>query len=252
MNLEGRVALVTGGGRGIGKGIALALAEDGAGVAVNWRKDEASAVETVAEIEALGGKAKAYQAAIDAGEAASAMVDAVIADFGFVDILVNSAGIASRGNSVLDTAEGEVEHVVAVHAFGPYYMSRAVLPSMRTQPRGDIIFISSVATATWPGWSVPYNMGKGAVEALAFTLAREEQRNGIRVNVVAPGLVVSEMGKRLAKATRGVDDIHELDAKFPYGRVCTPEDVAGVVRWLVSDHGSYVNGQRIYVDGGAH
>src|SRR5688500_13040377 len=127
MGLEGRVALVTGGSRGIGKGIALALAEDGADVAVNWRRDEAAALETVAAIEAVGGKAKAYQATVDVNNAAKAMADAVIADFGFVDILVNSAGIASRGNSVLDTAEGEVERLVAVHAFGPYYMARAVL-----------------------------------------------------------------------------------------------------------------------------
>src|SRR5438270_8757907 len=137
MSLEGRVALVTGGGRGIGKGIALALAEDGASVAVNWRKDEAAAAETVSEIEALGGKARAYQAAVDVSSECDAMVKAVVADFGFVDILINNAGIASRGNSVLDTADGELERLVAVHAFGPYYMTRAVLPPMRAPPRGD-------------------------------------------------------------------------------------------------------------------
>jgi NAD(P)-dependent dehydrogenase (short-subunit alcohol dehydrogenase family) len=206
----------------------------------------------VAQIESLGRRSLAYQASVDDPVQARAMVAAVVADFGFVDILVNNAGIASQGNSVLDTADGEVERVVGVHAFGPYYVSKAVLPSMRTRPRGDIVFISSTATAVWPARGVPYNMGKAAMEALAFTLAFEERAAGVRVNIVAPGLVATEMGDRLAKATIGVDDIHDYDAKSPFGRVCTPEDVAGVVRLLVSDHASYVSGQRIYVHGAAY
>jgi NAD(P)-dependent dehydrogenase (short-subunit alcohol dehydrogenase family) len=94
-------------------------------------------------------------------------------------------------------------------------------------------------------------MGKAALEALAYTLAKEEQRNGIRVNIVAPGLVETEMGRRLVKGAAGVDDIRTLDKMSPFGRVCQPEDVAGVVRFLVSDKAGYVSGQRLYVDGGA-
>jgi NAD(P)-dependent dehydrogenase (short-subunit alcohol dehydrogenase family) len=121
---------------------------------------------------------------------------------------------------------------------------------MRERDRGDIVMISSIATRHWAGWHSPYNMGKAALEALAFGLAKEEQRNGIRVNVVAPGLVETEMGRRLVKGSAGVEDIRTLDAASPWGRVCQPEDVAAVVRFLVSDPAGYVSGQRIYVDGG--
>ena len=121
---------------------------------------------------------------------------------------------------------------------------------MREQPRGDIVFVSSIATQHYQANGAPYSMGKAAMEALAFTLAKEERRNNIHTNIVAPGLVVTEMGRRLVKGAGGVEDISTLDASSPYGRVCRPEDVAGVVRWLVSEGAGYVNGQRIYVDGG--
>jgi NAD(P)-dependent dehydrogenase (short-subunit alcohol dehydrogenase family) len=111
--------------------------------------------------------------------------------------------------------------------------------------------ISSVATRALAGGGAPYNMAKAALEALAMTLANEEKTKGIRVNVVAPGLVDTEMGRRLVKGAMGVEDIRTLDNGMPFGRVCAPEDVADVVRFLVSDAGSYITGQRIYVDGGA-
>lgn len=249
-DLSGRVALVTGGGRGIGRAISLRLAEDGAAVAVNYRRDEESATQTVKEIEAAGGRASAYQASIDSRDECAAMVDRVIADFGHVDILVNNAGIASRGQSVKSTDPEELERVLGIHAKGSFWLCQLVIASMRERPRGDIVFISSVATDQMAGYGAPYNMAKAAEEALAMTLAKEEVRNRIRVNVVAPGLVDTEMGRRLVKATAGVEDIHALDGVMPLGRVCTPEDVAGVVRFLVSDAGSYVTGTRIRVDGG--
>ena len=252
MTLAGRVALVTGGGRGIGRAISLALAEDGAAVAVNYRKDEASAHEVVAQIIAGGGKAKSYLASVENVEQDEAMVKAVVADFGHVDILVNNAGIASRGNSVHDTDPAEMERVVRTHAFGSFYLSKFVLPSMRQQPRGDVIFISSVATRLLSGNGAPYNMGKAAIEALAITLSKEERQHGIHVNIVAPGLVDTEMGLRLARATQGVQDIRELDKTMPFGHVCKPSDIADVVRYLVSERAGYVSGQRIYVDGGGN
>lgn len=252
MTLEGRVALVTGGGRGIGRAISLGLAQDGATVAVNYRKDEDAARETVAAIESAGGKAKPYHASIDSWDEDSAMVEAVLADFGHIDILVNNAGIASRGNAVVDTDPAEMERVVRTHAFGPHYLCKLVIPSMRTRPRGDIIMISSVATRSLNGNGGPYNMGKAAMEALALTLFKEERKNGIHVNIVAPGLVETDMGTRLARATAGVTDIRTLDATSPFGRVCQPDDVAGVVRYLVSDGAGYLTGQRIQVDGGGN
>ena len=248
--LDGRVALVTGGGRGIGRGISELLAAEGAAVAVNYRRDEDAALATVEAITAAGGTARAYQASVDDAEQDTRMVDAVLADFGYVDLLVNNGGIASRGNAVADTDPAELARVVATHALGPHHLCRLVLPSMRTRPRGDIVMVSSVATSHHSANGAPYNMGKAALEALAFTLAKEERRHGIHVNVVAPGLVDTDMGERLVKALAGVTDIRTLDASSPFGRVCQPADVASVVLWLCSDGAGYVTGQRIECDGG--
>ena len=248
--LQGRVALVTGGGRGIGKAIALGLAAGGADVAVNYRRDEASAGETVAEIEGLGRRAVAYGASVDDAAACEDMVNRVVADFGAVDILVNNAGIASRGQTVADTDPAEVERVWRTHAFSSWMCSKLVIPSMRTRQRGDIVMISSAATVHWGANSAPYNMAKAALEALAWTLAKEERRNGIHVNVVAPGLVDTEMGRRLVKGAMGVEDIRTMDQRSPFGHVCTPEEVADVVRAVVGDTGRYLTGIKITVDGG--
>jgi 3-oxoacyl-[acyl-carrier protein] reductase len=247
--LDGRVALVTGGGRGIGRGISELLAAQGAAVAVNYRRDEDAARDTVAAIEAAGGRAVAYQASVDDEAADRAMVDAVLDDLGPVDILVNNGGLASRGNAVADTDPAEVLRVLATHAIGPHHLCRLVLPGMRTRPRGDIVMVSSVATRHYAGNGAPYNMGKAALEALAFTLAKEEREYGIHVNVVAPGLVETDMGVRLAKAM-GSPDIRALDAVSPFGHVCQPLDVARVVLWLCSAGSGYVTGQRIECDGG--
>ena len=251
MTLEGRVALVTGGSRGIGRAIALALAADGADVAVNYRRDDEAAKQTVADIEDLGRKAAAYQASVDVVEEDEAMAAHVLADFGHVDILVNNAGIASRGRTVADTDPAELTRVVGSHALGAHHLCRLLVPQMREQPRGDVVMISSIATRDNAGGGAPYNMAKAALEALAFTLAKEERKRGIRVNVVAPGLVDTEMGRRLVKGAFGIQDIRQLDESMPFGRVCAPEDVAEMVRFLVSDAAAYVTGQRVYLDGGA-
>ena len=245
----GRVALISGGGRGIGRACALALAGDGFDVAVNYRRDDGAAAETVAAIEALGRRAKAYRASVESAAEDEAMVGEVLADFGAIDTLVHSAGIASRGHTVADTDPGELERVIAIHALGGHHLCRLVLPSMRTQPRGDVVFVSSVAARILAPNSAPYNMAKAALEALAMTVAKEERRHGIHVNVVAPGLVVTEMGRRLVRAM-GVDDISTMDANAAFGRVCRPEDVAGVVRFLCSEEAGYLTGQVIAVDGG--
>ncbi|MCP3986286.1 MAG: SDR family oxidoreductase [bacterium] len=250
MSEQKRVALVTGGGRGVGRAIALGLAEDGVDIAVNYRRDEGAAEQTVEAIRALGREARAYGASVDDFQADEVMVESVLRDFGQIDILVNNAGIASRGQSVAKTDPAELERVVRIHALGPHRLCQLVLPSMRTQARGDIVMISSVATLQHAAGGAPYNMGKAAMESLAFTLAKEEKRHGIHVNVVAPGLIETEMGRRLMKATAGVDDLRTLDASMPFGHVCSPEEVAAVVRFLVSDAAGYVTGEKINVHGG--
>lgn len=259
--LDGRIALVTGGGRGIGRGISELLAAEGASVAVNYRRDRDSAEETVAGIAAstAAGMAHAYEASVDDPAACARMVDAVIADFGGIDLLVCNAGIASKGRAVADTDPDEMIRVVTTHAFGPHHLSRLALPSIRSRAaehgRGDIVMVSSVATSHMAANGAPYNMGKAAMEALASTLAKEERQNGIHVNVVAPGLVETDMGLRLARAftgNRGMDDLRALDATSPFGRVCQPLDVANVVLWLCSPGAGYVTGQRIECNGGGN
>ena len=249
MTQNGRAALVTGGGRGIGRAVCLALAEDGADVAFTYRRDKDAAEETANVVEKLGRRAVAIHGSIDSLDDVRATAETALDAFGVIDILVHNAGIASRGNSVAKTDPEEVERVVRTHAIGPFWLSGLIIPGMRTKPRGDIVFISSNATRGHQARGAPYNMGKFAMESLAFSLAKEERPHGIHTNIVAPGLVKTEMGRRLVKSWG--QDIEQLDESSNYGRVCRPEDVANVVRWLVSDGASYVNGERIYVDGGA-
>ena len=249
-NLSGRVALVTGGSRGIGRAIALALAEDGADVAISFRRDADAAKQTVQDIEALGRRAKAYAAPLEDDAALVQMVDDAEGDLGNIGILVNNAGIASRGLTVQKTDPAELERVVRVHALAPHRLCQLVLPGMRECARGDIVMISSVATLHHAGGGAPYNMGKAAMESLAWSLSKEVKRHGIHVNIVAPGLVETEMGRRLMKAAAGVDDLRQLDDSSPFGRVCQPEDVANAVRFLVSEAASYVTGERLCVYGG--
>ena len=249
MGLEGRVALVTGGGRGIGRAIAVGLAADGATVAVNYRKDADAAAAVVAEIEGKGGRARAYQGSVAVLEEVQAMVAQVVADFGYVDILVNNAGVSNRMGLVATTTLDDLERVVGTIALGSHHASQAVLPSMRERPRGDIIMISSNSALTTDPRTAPYSMAKAAQEVLAYTLAKEEAEHGVRANIVVPGLTNTDLGARVAKGM-GHDDIHELNPRVALGRVVEPEDVAAMVRFLVSDGASLVTGQRIVVDGG--
>ena len=250
MSLEGRVAMVTGGGRGIGKGISMALAEEGASVAIIYRRDEEAARQTAGEIEALGSKAAIYGADVTDYEAIKRAVDEAVRTFGKIDILVNNAGIASRGRAVLDTEVAELRRVMETHTIGAFCITQAVLPIMRRQPRGDIIFISSVATELLNPYGAPYNMAKAALEALAMTLAKEERPNNIRVNVIRSGLVETVMGERLAKATMGVKDIKDLYPVSPFGRVGIPSDAGKTVAFLCSKGAEYITGATIKVSGG--
>ena len=252
--LQGRVALVTGASRGVGRGVAVKLASRGAAVAVNYRRQAEAAEEVVAEITAAGGRARAYRAAIGVDEEVAAMVAAVAADLGAVDLLVNNAGSASRGRTVAETPRSEYDSLMNVHALGPIGLIQLVLPGMRAvaaRPggRGDIVMISSNTTTSFPVNSAPYTMAKTAMETAMRTLALEERDHGIHANIVAPGLVATDMGRKLVAATQGAD-IESLDTSSPFGRVCRPEDVAGAVAFLCSPDSGYMTGQRVTVDGG--
>lgn len=247
--LAGRTALVTGGSRGIGRAIALRLAGDGAAVAVNYRRDAAAAAETVDLIAGAGGTARAYRASIDDADAVVEMVAAVRGELGPVDLLVSNAGTASRGTAVADTEEAEYLRLLRVHALGPLALVRALLPDLRAAQRSDVVVISSVILDDMPAGGAAYAMAKAALEAGARTLAAEERVHGVRVNIVAPGLVVTEMGTRLVAATAGAS-IADLDPTYPFGRVARPEDVSGVVAFLASADGAYLTGERIRVHAG--
>lgn len=250
MDLNGRTAFVTGGGRGIGRAISLTLARAGADVAINYRRDEDAARQTAEEVRALGRRVEVYQGDISQWEDCERMTQAALAAFGTFDILVNNAGNASRGQTVVDTDPTEPGRLLGTHAIGAFHMCKLLVPAMRARPRGDVIMISSGATEGMAANGAPYNMAKAALEALSYTLAKEERRHGIRVNTVASGLADTEMGRRLARATRGVQDIHELAAESPFGFVLTPQDVANMVAFLCTEQARYITGQRIAVHGG--
>ena len=247
--LSGQCALLTGASRGIGPHVARALAGRGVHLALAARS-RAPLDALAAELRASGVRAIPIVADLADAAQREALVARAAADLGAIDILVNNAGIASRGQTVEKTDPAELERVVRVHALGPHYLCKLVVPGMKAKGRGDIVMISSVATLHHAPGGAPYNMGKAAMEALAFTLAKEVRHKNIRVNVVAPGLVETEMGRRLVRATQGVEDIRTLDKAMPFGRVCQPEDVANTVRFLVSERASYVTGEKLNVHGG--
>jgi 3-oxoacyl-[acyl-carrier protein] reductase len=249
INLEGRVALVTGGNRGIGYGCAMALARAGADLAITYRRGAEDAHRAVEEIKALGRRALAVQCDVSVESDVASMISAVLEHFGMIDILICNAGIASRGYSVHDTTTEEMRKVIDTHVFGTFWCVRAALDSMRNQGRGDIILISSIATTSCGERTAPYTMAKSAIESLTRILSKEEGPNGIRVNCIGPGLIETEMGRRLVKGRSGTD-IKDLYATFPFGRVGQPEDIGNLAAFLCSDAAEYISGQVIYVHGG--
>jgi NAD(P)-dependent dehydrogenase (short-subunit alcohol dehydrogenase family) len=244
--LDGRVALVTGAGRGIGRAIALRLAREGAFVVVN-DIDREPADAVAAEIRAAGGHACARVVSVVDYEGVRAMVRALIDELGQVDVLVSNAGVATSGKSVLRTPIAEAEQIMAVNAFAALVLCQEVIESMRAVGRGDIVVISSSAAAHLPPKSGSYNMAKIALEALAHTIAKEEAAHGIRANIVAPGMTDTRLGRevkgRIVRATTGAaPDPDRLVAGMD-----SPDDVADAVYAFVSDPDPARTGQRIAV-----
>lgn len=250
--LEGRTALVTGGSRGIGRAIVLRFASEGADVAINYASSREAAEEVAAEVTSLGRKAAIYQADVADPAACERMCESAIADFGQIDILINNAGIGSSAvdrPTVTGATLAQWELLIGANLWGPIYMCRAMVPHMRSAPRSDVIMISSIAAQSMGPKMGLYSVGKAGMEALAHTLAKEEKGNMMRVNIVAPGLVDTDMGRKLVSLLPGSNDMRELDENSPFGFVCTPQDIAATVAHLCSEDGRYITNQRITVSG---
>ncbi|MFD2116864.1 3-oxoacyl-[acyl-carrier-protein] reductase [Paenibacillus yanchengensis] len=245
-NLDGKVALVTGASRGIGKAIAIGLAEAGADVVVNYAGSEAAAAETVRQIEQLGRKALMTQANVSSAEQFDQMVKQVVESFGRIDILVNNAGI-TKDNLIMRMKEDEFDEVIAINLKGVFNGIKAVTRPMMKQRSGRIINISSVVAVVGNAGQANYVAAKAGVIGLTKATAKELASRGITVNCIAPGFIQTDMTDQLSDEMKS-----SLQMQIPLAKLGNPEDIANAVRFLASDAASYMTGQTVHVDGGMY
>jgi len=245
MGLIGKTALVTGAAQGIGRDIALALATDGADVAICDVNLEA-AQKTAGDIEAKGRKSLALKANVASAAEVTAMVDQVVEKFGRIDILVNNAGI-TRDGLILRMKDEDWDLVLSINLKGSFLCTKAALKYMSKQRGGNIINIASIVGAMGNAGQANYVASKAGLIGLTKTIAREYANRGITANAVAPGFIDTAMTQALSENVRT-----ELAKQIPLGKLGTPEDVANAVRFLASPWASYITGQVIHVNGGMY
>ncbi len=242
--MEGRVALVTGGGRGIGRAIAVRLAEGGARVAVSYRANDAAAEETAKLVRETGAECELFKCDVATPENVEALIKGTGEAFGHVEILVNNAG-TTRDNILLRMKEAEFDEVLATNLKGTYLCTRAVLRGMVRARWGRIVNVSSVVGLLGNAGQANYAASKAGIIGFTKSVAREVANRGITANAVAPGYVETELTGALPESIK-----EQILAQVPVGRFGELEEVAEVVAFLASDGAAYITGQTITVDGG--
>lgn len=244
MKLEGKVALVTGASRGIGRQIALELAMEGASVAVNYAGSEAKALELVDEIKSMGTEAIAIQADVSNSDSVNEMVKQTIEQFGKLDILVNNAGI-TKDNLLMRMKESEWDDVININLKGVFLCTKSVTRQMMKQRSGRIINISSIVGVSGNPGQANYVAAKSGVIGLTKTSAKELSSRGITVNAIAPGFITTDMTDKLNEEVKS-----EMLKQIPLARFGEPKDIARAAVFLASDDSNYITGQTLHIDGG--
>jgi 3-oxoacyl-[acyl-carrier protein] reductase len=241
---DGRVAIVTGGGRGIGRAVAVRLAKEGANVAITYRSNDAAAEEAAEEVRAAGAQSEIFQGDVATPEDVAALFEGVGEALGRVEILVNNAGL-TRDNLMMRMKESEFDEVLRTNLKGTYLCTRAALRPMIRARWGRIVNISSVVGLVGNAGQANYAASKAGIIGFTKSVAREVAQRGITANVVAPGYVETELTQSLK------DDIKDqIKSQVPAGRFAEAEEVAGVVAFLAGEDAGYVTGQTLAVDGG--
>jgi len=246
MDLEGKVALITGGSMGIGTAISINLAQNGANVALTYRRHEQEAKDVVKKIQEMGRKAKAYKIDVSEFEAVQNLVNEVIQEFDHLDILINNAGMNWDG-VVWKMTEEQWDKVIDVDLKGTFNFIRAVAPQFREQKSGKIINITSINGLRGKFGQSNYSAAKAGTIGLTKTVAREMGRSNVNVNSVAPGMILTDMFKDLPEEFK-----QKAADETVFNRLGAPEDVAHVVAFLASEQARHITGEVIKVDGGQY